>query len=124
MPPPRDTNEAGAEAMSDVILLGALRLPMPDNPSPLALRQFVVRARQAADRIEADAAEIAALRSALAAAEQSEPVAWLYKKCKPLQDEQIDMITKDRFGSKLLGAELANFREYARAVERAHEITE
>lgn len=44
--------------MSDVILLGVLRMPMPDDPDPLTLRQFVDRARQAADRIEADAAKL------------------------------------------------------------------
>ena len=49
--------------MSDVMLLGVLRMPMPDNPDPLTLRQFVDRARQAADRIEADATEIEHLRA-------------------------------------------------------------
>lgn len=44
--------------MSDVMLLGVLRMPMPENPDPLTLRQFVDRARQAADRIEADAAKL------------------------------------------------------------------
>lgn len=44
--------------MSDVMLLGVLRMPMPDNPDPLMLHQFVARARQAADRIEADAAKM------------------------------------------------------------------
>jgi hypothetical protein len=43
--------------MSDLMLTGVLRMPM-DNPDPLTLRQFVDRARQAADRIEADAKEI------------------------------------------------------------------
>ena len=44
--------------MSDVMLLGVLRMPMPDDPDQLTLRQFVDRARQAADRIEADAAKL------------------------------------------------------------------
>jgi hypothetical protein len=44
--------------MSDVMLLGVLRMPMPEYPDPLTLRQFVDRARQAADRIEADAAKL------------------------------------------------------------------
>ena len=47
--------------MSDTMLLGVLRMPM-DNPDPVRLRQFVSRARQAADRIEADAREIARLQ--------------------------------------------------------------
>jgi hypothetical protein len=51
--------------MSDVMLIGVLRMPMPDEPDPMTLRQFVSRARQAADRIEADGAEIERLRAAL-----------------------------------------------------------
>ena len=43
--------------MSDVMLLGVLRMPM-DDPDPLTLYQFVATARQAADRIESDAAEL------------------------------------------------------------------
>ena len=49
--------------MSDVMLLGVLRMPMPDEPDPMTLRQFVSRARQAACRIEADADELAELRA-------------------------------------------------------------
>ncbi len=49
--------------MSDVMLLGVLRMPMPDEPDTLTLRQFVDRAREAADRIEADADELARLRA-------------------------------------------------------------
>ncbi len=49
--------------MSDVMLLGVLRMPMPDEPDTLTLRQFVSRAREAADRIEADADELARLRA-------------------------------------------------------------
>jgi hypothetical protein len=48
--------------MSDVMLLGVLRMPMPESPDPMTLRQFVSRARQAADRIEADGDEIQRLR--------------------------------------------------------------
>lgn len=51
--------------MSDVMLLGALRTPLPDAPTPLMLSQYVDRARQAADRIESDAVTIAQLRAAL-----------------------------------------------------------
>ena len=43
--------------MSDVMLLGVLRMPMED-PDPMALYQFVATARQAADRIESDAVEL------------------------------------------------------------------
>jgi hypothetical protein len=49
--------------MSDVMLLGVLRMPMPDEPDTMTLRQFVSRARQAACRIEADADELAELRT-------------------------------------------------------------
>ena len=47
--------------MGDTMLLGVLRMPM-DDPDPVRLMQFVGRARQAADRIEADAKEIARLQ--------------------------------------------------------------
>ena len=50
--------------MGDMMLLGVLRMRM-DNPTPLQLAQFIARARQAADRIEADAKEIERLRLAL-----------------------------------------------------------
>jgi hypothetical protein len=52
--------------MSDVMLLGVLRMPMPESPDPTTLRQFVSRARQAACRIEADADELEALRAEVA----------------------------------------------------------
>jgi hypothetical protein len=52
--------------MSDVMLLGVLRMPMPDNPDALTLRQFVSRAQQAACRIEADTDEISELKEAYA----------------------------------------------------------
>ena len=53
--------------MSDVMLLGVLRMPMPDDPDPMTLRQFVSRARQAACRIEADTDELEELRANCAA---------------------------------------------------------
>lgn len=49
--------------MSDLMLLGVLRMPMPDDPDPMTLRQFVSRARQAACRIEADTDELEDLRT-------------------------------------------------------------
>lgn len=45
------------------MLLGALRMPIPDDPDPMTLNQFVSRARQAADRIESDTAKIEALQT-------------------------------------------------------------
>ncbi len=51
--------------MSDLMLLGVLRMPLPPNPDATTMAQFVSRARQAADRIEADAAEIERLRNVL-----------------------------------------------------------
>ena len=41
---------------------------------------------------------------------------------KPLTNEEIDRMTRERWGSKLLGAEVQVHREYARAIERAHGI--
>jgi hypothetical protein len=49
--------------MSDVMLLGVLRMPVPFPVDAVWLHQFVDRARQAADRVEADAAEIERLRA-------------------------------------------------------------
>lgn len=52
--------------MSDLMLLGVLRMPMPQDPQEIGVVewiQFRSRARQAADRIEADAAEIAKLQA-------------------------------------------------------------
>lgn len=51
--------------MSDVMLLGILRMPIPDDPDPLTLRQLRSAALRAADRIEADAREIERLREQL-----------------------------------------------------------
>ena len=48
--------------MSDVMLLGVLRMQVLYPTDAMWLHQFVDRARQAADRIEADAAEIERLR--------------------------------------------------------------
>jgi chromosome segregation ATPase len=50
--------------MGDTMLLGVLRMPM-DNPSSLELMQFVSTAREAADRIETDRAEIERLKGRL-----------------------------------------------------------
>jgi hypothetical protein len=48
--------------MSDVMLLGVLRMPVEYQGGTLSpMAQFVSRAREAADRIEADDARIAAL---------------------------------------------------------------
>jgi hypothetical protein len=41
---------------------------------------------------------------------------------RPLTDEEIDQITRDRWGTQLLGVMVQAHREYARAVERAHKI--
>lgn len=57
--------------MSDLMLLGVLRMPVPPNPDPLTLQQFISRARQAADRIEADADTIERLTAELAAARET-----------------------------------------------------
>lgn len=51
--------------MSDLMLLGVLRMPVPYPVDAMWLHQLVDRARQAADRIEADADEIERLRTAL-----------------------------------------------------------
>ena len=49
--------------MGDTMLLGVLRMPINDD-NPVHLSQLKARARQAADRIEADAKEIERLRAA------------------------------------------------------------
>ena len=43
---------------------------------------------------------------------------------KPLTEEAIDQITRDRWGTQLLGVMVQAHREYARAIERAHGIGE
>lgn len=48
--------------MSDVMLLGVLRMPI-DDYGDLTLIQFIDRAREAADRIEKDASELERLRA-------------------------------------------------------------
>ena len=51
--------------MSDLMLLGILRMPMPEIPNPdevVAYTQFVLTARQAADRIEQLERELAEAR--------------------------------------------------------------
>ncbi len=66
--------------MSDLMLIGVLRMPM-DDPDPLDVFQYVSRGRQAADRIEADAAEIAALRAEVAGLrEDAQRYRWLRNK--------------------------------------------
>jgi hypothetical protein len=68
--------------MSDVMLLGVLRMPLDYVGGPLSpMAQFVNRAREAADRIEADAERIEEMERALheiaeewAGAECGEPV--------------------------------------------------
>jgi hypothetical protein len=50
--------------MSDVMLLGVLRMPIEYGGGPLSpMAQFVSRAREAADRIESDAAELRRLHA-------------------------------------------------------------
>lgn len=69
--------------MSDMMLIGVLRMPLPDNPDPLTLHQFIDRARQAADRIEADAALIA---------QQAQEIERLKAQRVPLTDAECDAI--------------------------------
>jgi hypothetical protein len=50
--------------MSDVMLLGVLRMPIAHDGGPMSpIGQLVFRAREAADRIEQDAAELERLRA-------------------------------------------------------------
>jgi hypothetical protein len=50
--------------MSDTMLLGVLRMPVNYVGGPLSpMAQLVARAREAADRIESDAIELARLRA-------------------------------------------------------------
>lgn len=54
--------------MSDVMLLGVLRMPMSVETweeDPIAVAQFIASAREAADRIEHDAKTIQELAEAL-----------------------------------------------------------
>lgn len=53
--------------MSDTMLLGVLRMPLPDDPDALTVAQLAGRAREAADRIGQDAEEIERLRMVLQA---------------------------------------------------------
>lgn len=43
---------------------------------------------------------------------------------KPLTEDEIDRITRDRWGTQLLGVMVQAHREYARAIEAAHGIIE
>ncbi len=63
--------------MSDVMLLGVLRMPLPEEPDQVTLAQFQARACEAADRIERDAAEIERLREALERIEREGAGLWL-----------------------------------------------
>lgn len=54
--------------MSDLMLLGVLRMPLGDDPDPLAVWQLAQRAREAADTIEALTAENARLQETLSGA--------------------------------------------------------
>ena len=53
------------DEMSDVMLLGVLRIPITADSDALTIHQFASRAREAADRIESDAKEIERLRADL-----------------------------------------------------------
>jgi hypothetical protein len=58
---------SGGEEMSDLMLLGILRMPLDDTPEGLgviAWTQIKSVMREAANRIEADAARIAELEAA------------------------------------------------------------
>lgn len=58
--------------MSDVMLIGVLRMPTEMiTGDQISLHQFIGRARQAAGRIESDGAEIDRLRAALERAQMS-----------------------------------------------------
>ena len=62
--------------MSDVMLQGVLNMPLPDDPTEIDLVtwvQFKNRAKEAADRILADAEVIEALKAALADIAEGEP---------------------------------------------------
>jgi len=91
--------------MSDVMLLGVLRMPMPDNPADmggLEWAQVKDRMRQAADEIEKERAavdghirlievledEVARLRAELAAADHyTDRIAQLTEEMKERHDE-------------------------------------
>lgn len=65
--------------MSDVMLLGVLGMPLPDNPAEMDAMtwlQFRARARQAAERIAADADEIERLKDAVRSARVDEAHCW------------------------------------------------
>src|SRR5690554_360182 len=52
-----------SKAMSDLMLIGVLRMPVTPQSDELTLRQYIDRGRQAADLIEQQAAEIDALKA-------------------------------------------------------------
>lgn len=45
-----------------------------------------------------------------------------YEARQPLTDEQIDLITREKWGTHLLGAMMHVHREFARAIEQLHGI--
>lgn len=53
--------------MSDIMLLGVLRMPMdPATVGPIEIMQYVARGQEAADRIEADEVKIRSLQDHVA----------------------------------------------------------
>ena len=54
-----------------------------------------------------------------APAQEPQPVSNTDELPQRLSDEQIDAVTRDKFGTSLLGAEIAMHREYGRAIESA-----
>jgi len=90
--------------MSDVMLIGVLRMPIPDNPDPLTLNQFVSRARQAADRIESDAAKLKELSAEVERLRaDAERYRWLRG---PLIGRGIRVVMPTPYPAILSGAEL------------------
>lgn len=58
--------------MSDIMLLGVLRMPVdPATASPIEIMQYVARGQEAADRIEADAVRIRHLEDHVSRLEQA-----------------------------------------------------
>ena len=74
--------------MSDVMLLGVLRMPISYVGGPLSpMAQFVARAREAADRISSDADKITELRAKCESLRKdAERYRWLRKNAITLED--------------------------------------
>jgi hypothetical protein len=112
--------------MSDIMLIGVLNMPMPDDPKELDILtwvQFLDRARQAAARIASDADEIERLREALAN-EQARGVHTCHEHCeRPMCVMQRAITERDsiieRLRARLAEAErdAARYR-YLRQVDR------